>query len=171
MRPVVAQAGFTVLPSYCFADDPAMDAFLIPGGAGTRQEMYNRRLHQFVRALPESTILAALGTGPWVYAQMGLRDGLAATARKEGDLQELGPRGMVPIDRLASLAPRTVISREQIVDQGRIVTAAGISSGMEVGSHLLERAGFDPDFTREVARVMEYLDAYEVRRGHPGGAH
>ena len=171
MRPVVAQAGFTVLPNYCFADDPAMDAFLIPGGAGTRQEMYNRRLHQFIRALPESTILAALCTGPWVYAQMGLLDGLAATARKEGDPQELGPRGMVPIDRLASLSPRTVISRERIVDAGRIVTAAGISSGMEVGFHLLERAGFDPDFTREVARVMEYLDAYEVRRGRTGGAH
>ena len=44
MRPVVAQAGFTVVPNYCFADDPAMDAFLIPGGAGTRQEMYNRRV-------------------------------------------------------------------------------------------------------------------------------
>ena len=30
-----------------------MDAFLIPGGFGTRQEMYNRRLHEFVGALPE----------------------------------------------------------------------------------------------------------------------
>ena len=170
MRPVVAQAGFTVLPNYCFADDPAMDAFLIPGGAGTRQEMYNRRLHQFIRALPETTILAALCTGPWVYAQMGLLDGLAATARKEGDPQELGPRGMVPIDRLARLAPRTVISRDRVVDAGRIVTAAGISSGMELGFHLLERAGFEPDFTREVARVMEYLDAYEVRRGGRGAA-
>src|SRR5665213_4296034 len=38
MRPVQAQAGFTVLPNYCFDDTPAMDAFLIPGGFGTRQE-------------------------------------------------------------------------------------------------------------------------------------
>src|SRR4051812_41483619 len=44
-RPVQAQAGFTVLPNYAFSDRPAMDAFLIPGGFGTRQEMYNRRLH------------------------------------------------------------------------------------------------------------------------------
>ncbi|MDA8396010.1 MAG: DJ-1/PfpI family protein [Candidatus Dormibacteraeota bacterium] len=169
MRPVVAQAGLTVLPNYCFADNPAMDAFLIPGGAGTRQEMYNRRLHQFIRSLPETTILAALCTGPWVYAQMGLLDGLAATARKEGDPQELSARGMVPIDRLASLAPRAVISRDRVVDSGRIVTAAGISSGMELGFHLLERAGFEPAFTREVARVMEYLDAYEVRHGGRDG--
>jgi putative intracellular protease/amidase len=39
MRPVQTQAGFTVLPNYSFADAPAMDAFLIPGGFGTRQEM------------------------------------------------------------------------------------------------------------------------------------
>jgi transcriptional regulator GlxA family with amidase domain len=43
-RPVQAQAGFTVLPNYSFSDAPAMDAFLIPGGFGTRQEMHNRRL-------------------------------------------------------------------------------------------------------------------------------
>ena len=39
LRPVQAQAGFTVLPNYGFNDRPAMDAFLIPGGFGTRQEM------------------------------------------------------------------------------------------------------------------------------------
>ncbi|HVI84983.1 MAG TPA: DJ-1/PfpI family protein, partial [bacterium] len=41
MRPVQAQAGFTVLPNYSFLDRPAVDAFLIPGGFGTRQEMHN----------------------------------------------------------------------------------------------------------------------------------
>jgi putative intracellular protease/amidase len=39
-RPVQAQAGFTVLPHYSFNDCPAVDAFLIPGGFGTRQEMH-----------------------------------------------------------------------------------------------------------------------------------
>ena len=164
MRPVQAQAGFTILPNYSFSDRPTVDAFLIPGGAGTRQETYNRRLHEYIRSLSESTLLAALCTGPWVYAQMGLLDGLAATARKEGDPQELSSRGMVPIDRLAALAPRATISRARIVDSGRIITAAGISSGMELGFHLLRRAGFDESLRREVARVMEYLDAYDIRK-------
>src|SRR5690242_20839028 len=53
MRPVQAQAGFTVLPNYSFFDAPAMDAFLIPGGFSTRQEMHNRRLHEFIGALPQ----------------------------------------------------------------------------------------------------------------------
>ncbi|MBO0702874.1 MAG: DJ-1/PfpI family protein, partial [Candidatus Dormibacteraeota bacterium] len=52
LRPVQAQAGFTVLPNYSFAERPAMDAFLIPGGFGTRQEMHNGRLHEFIRSLP-----------------------------------------------------------------------------------------------------------------------
>jgi transcriptional regulator GlxA family with amidase domain len=63
MRPVQAQAGFTVLPNYSFSDYPAMDAFLIPGGFGTRQEMYNRRLHEFIRSLPQTTLLTSVCTG------------------------------------------------------------------------------------------------------------
>jgi transcriptional regulator GlxA family with amidase domain len=60
-RPVQTQAGFTVLPNYSFADRPALDAFLIPGGFGTRQEMHNRRLHEFIRA-PGSTVSWASST-------------------------------------------------------------------------------------------------------------
>jgi len=63
MRPVQTQAGFTVLPNYSFADRPAMDAFLIPGGYGTRQEMHNGRLHEFIRSLPESCLLTSVCTG------------------------------------------------------------------------------------------------------------
>src|SRR5215470_1477101 len=74
MRPVQAQAGFTVLPNYSFEDRPAMDAFLIPGGFGTRQEMYNARLFDFVRSLPASCLLTSVCTGSWVYARMGLLD-------------------------------------------------------------------------------------------------
>ncbi len=164
MRPVQAQAGFTVLPNYCFADRPAMDAFLIPGGYGTRQEMHNRRLHEFVRALPADTLLTSVCTGSWIYAKMGLLDGVAATNRKEPDRVESGPNGMVPIDRLAKLAPGCKVSRARVVDAGRIVTAGGIASGMEMGFHLLRRAGHDEPFIAEVARVMEYGAAYDLYR-------
>ena len=164
MRPVQAQAGFTVLPNYAFADEPAMDAFLIPGGFGTRQEMYNGRLHRFVRSLPSECLLTSVCTGSWVYGQMGLLDGIPATNRKEPDRVESSPPGKVPIDRLAEIAPGCRISRARVVDAGRIVTAGGISSGMEMGFHLLRRAGYDEPFVAEVARVMEYSRAYETYR-------
>jgi len=159
-RPVQAQAGFTVLPNYCFHDRPAMDAFLIPGGFGTRQEMHNRRLHEFVRSLPDTTLLTSVCTGSWVYGWMGLLDGLSATNRKEPDRLEASGFGKVPIDRLAEIAPACRISRSRVVDAGRMVTAGGIASGMELGFHLLRRAGYDEDVIAEIARVMEDRGAY-----------
>lgn len=164
LRPVQAQAGFTVLPNYSFADRPAMDAFLIPGGFGTRQEIRNGRLHEFVRSQPEETLLTSVCTGSWVYAKMGLLDGIAATSRKEPDRIEARPPGKVPIDRLADLAPACLVSRARVVDAGRIITAGGIASGMELGFHLLRRAGYDEDLISEVARVMEYAEAYQLYR-------
>ena len=163
-RPVQTQAGLTVLPNYSFIDKPAMNAFLIPGGFGTRQETYNPRLHEYIRSLPESTLLTSVCTGSWIYGEMGLLDGLPATSRKEGDNIENSPSGLVPIDRLAQIAPAADITRARVVDAGRIITAGGIASGMEMGFHLLRRAGFNEDLISEVARVMEYADAYALYR-------
>ena len=164
MRPVQTQAGFTVLPNYSFNDRPAMNAFLIPGGFGTRQEINNTRLHTFILSLPESTLLTSVCTGSWIYGRMGLLDGLPATNRKEPDRLEASALGKVPIDRLAEIAPACRISRARVVDAGRIVTAGGIASGMELGFHLLRRAGYDEQFIGEVARVMEYHRAYDLYR-------
>jgi len=163
-RPVQAQAGFTVLPNYSFSDRPSVDAFLIPGGFGTRQELYNQRLHEYISALPNATLLTSVCTGSWIYGRMGLLDGLPATNRKEPDRLEAGPNGKIPIDRLAEIAPACRISRARVVDAGRIITAGGIASGMEMGFHLLKRAGYDQGFIAEVARVMEYSAAYDIYR-------
>ncbi|WP_370263726.1 DJ-1/PfpI family protein [Limnobacter sp.] len=161
MRPVQTQAGLTVLPNYSFADQPDMDAFLIPGGFGTRQELNNGRLHQYIRSLPEQCLLTSVCTGSWIYGRMGLLDGLAATNRKEPDRLEASHLGKTPIDRLAEIAPACQVSRARVVDAGRMVTGGGIASGMELGFHLLRRAGYDEEFIADVARVMEYSKAYE----------
>lgn len=141
-----------------------MDAFLIPGGFGTRQEIRNGRLHEFIRSQPETTLLTSVCTGSWIYGQMGLLDGISATSRKEPDRVEAGPSGKVPIDRLADIAPACRISRARIVDAGRIITAGGIASGMELGFHLLRRAGYAEGLIDEVARVMEYQQGYKLYR-------
>ncbi len=105
-----------------------MDAFLIPGGFGTRQEVHNRRLHEFIRALPESCLLTSVCTGSWVYGRMGLLDGVPGTNRKKPDRIEASGFGKVPIDRLAEIAPKALIRRARVVDAKRIVTASGITS-------------------------------------------
>ncbi|MFT4174040.1 MAG: DJ-1/PfpI family protein [Rhodocyclaceae bacterium] len=164
LRPVQTQAGLTVMPAYGFGDEPAMDAFVIPGGFGTRQEMHNARLHRFIRQLPANCLLASVCTGSWIYARMGLLDGLPATNRKEPDRLEASHLGKTPIERLAEIAPACLISRARVVDAGRLVTAGGISAGMELGFHLLRRAGYDERFIEDVARVMEYHRAYDQYR-------
>lgn len=164
LRPVQTQAGLTVLPAYGFNDAPAMDAFLIPGGFGTRQEMHNRRLHAYISALPADCLLTSVCTGSWIFARMGLLNGRAATSRKEPDRLEASHLGRTPIDRLAALAPACRVSRARVVDTGRVITAGGIASGHELGLHLLRRAGYAEDFIEETARVMEYHRAYALYR-------
>jgi len=164
LRPVQTQAGLTVVPAYGFNDSPAMDALLIPGGLGTRQEMHNRRLHDYIRAQPSDCLLTSVCTGSWIYARMGLLDGLPATSRKEPDRLEASHLGRTPIDRLATLAPACRVSRARVVDAGRVVTAGGISSGHELGLHLLRRAGYAESFIEDTARIMEYHRAYALYR-------
>jgi len=158
--PVEATAGLRVAPRYGLNDRPDMDAFLIPGGIGTRREMHNGRLLDFVRGLPEKTCLVSVCTGSWIYGAAGVLDGLRATSRKNGDPSEK----LVPIDRLAKIAPKCSIDRHRIVDQGRVITAGGISSGLETGLYLLLRFGHDDAFVDSVARIMEYEQQWTLMK-------
>jgi transcriptional regulator GlxA family with amidase domain len=160
MAPVVATAGLRVMPKYCLNDNPSMDAFLIPGGIGLRPEIHNKRLINFVKALPEETMLVSVCTGSWVYGVAGLLDGIKATNRKSQDPSE----PITPIDRLAQIAPQCIIDRHRVVDTGRIVTGGGITSGIEVGFHLLKRFGYDVDFVKKVAYIMEYEKQWDLMK-------
>jgi len=158
--PIQTTAGMTVIPRYSLDDRPDMDAFLIPGGIGTRREMHNGRLLTFVRALPETTLRVSVCTGSWIYGNAGILDGIRATSRKNGDPSEQ----LVPIDRLARIAPKCKIDRHRVVDQGRVITAGGISSGLETGLYLLLRFGHDQAFVDSVARIMEYERQWELMK-------
>jgi hypothetical protein len=52
-----------------------------------------------------------------------------------------------------------------VVDLGRIITGAGIATGMEAGFHLLRRAGYDENFIKVIARIMKSSEAYDVYSG------
>lgn len=158
--PVKTAGNMMVVPRYCLRDQPDMDAFLIPGGIGTRTEMHNGRLIDFVRSLPAKTYLASVCTGSWIYAKAGLLDGLKATNRKHADPSEK----LVPIDRLAEIAPKCSVDRHRIVDAGRVISAGGISSGLEMGLYLLLRFGHDDDFVNRVAYIMEYDQQWELMK-------
>ncbi|MCO8245463.1 MULTISPECIES: DJ-1/PfpI family protein [unclassified Haladaptatus] len=157
---VKTTANMRVTPRYSLDQNPTMDAFLIPGGIGTRREMHNKRLHEFIQDLPDETLLVSVCTGSWIYGKIGLLDDRKATNRKHGDPSE----ETVPIERLAEIAPDTDIDEHRVVDTGRIMTAGGISSGIEMGFHLLSRFGYDEEFITEVAYIMEYDQQWELMK-------
>jgi transcriptional regulator GlxA family with amidase domain len=161
LSPVKTTANLTVTPNYGLDQNPDLDAFLIPGGVGTRTEMHNGRLINFTKQLPEKTLLVSVCTGSWIYGKAGILDGVKATNRKHGDPSEK----VVPIDRLADIAPKCTIDKHRIVDTGRIITAGGISSGLEMGFHLLKRFGKNEDFVDTVASIMEYDKQWELMKG------
>ncbi len=158
--PVTATGNLTVSPRYNLDHKPDMDAFLIPGGIGSRAEMHNGRLIDFIKKLPEKTLLVSVCTGSWIYGIAGLLDGLEATNRKSGDPSEK----VLPIERLKEIAPKCKIDRHRIVDTGRIVTGGGITSGLEMGFHLLERFGYDEAFLGTVAHIMEYEQQWQLMK-------
>ena len=160
LSPVQATGNLSVNPRYSLDQKPDMDAFLVPGGIGTRAEMHNGRLLEFVKGLSEKTLLVSVCTGSWVYGKAGLLDGVKATNRKNGDPSEK----IVPIDRLAQISPKTIIDRHRIVDSGRIITAGGITSGLEMGFYLLERFGYDEKFVNEIAYIMEYEKQWQLMK-------
>jgi transcriptional regulator GlxA family with amidase domain len=157
---ITATGNLKVMPRYSLDQNPSMTAFVIPGGIGTRTEIHNGRLIQFLHRLPKTTLICSICTGSWVLGIAGLLDGLKATSRKEADPSEQ----MTPLDRLKTYAAKCELDRARVVDNGRVITAGGISSGMEMGFHLLERHGYDEKFVREVARIMEYGRQWELMR-------
>ena len=163
-RPVQCQAGFTVLPNYSISDAPAMNAFLIPGGFGTRQETYNGRLHSYINSLPKDCLLTSVCTGSWMYGEMGLLDGLVATNRKEPDFQEMSANGMVPIDRLTallrSLPPVKLAVPGWLTAVVSLLQAESVPVWKWAFTCLGERGMIRRLFPK--CRVMEYSGAYEL---------
>ena len=163
LEPVPSDCGLSLMPTKTFEDCPPLDLVCIPGGVGVSVPMRDEPTMAWLRAQGErAQYVTSVCTGSWIYGRMGLLDGIPATNRKEPDRVEASHLGKLPIDRLAEIAPACRISHARVVDAGRIVTAGGIASGMELGFHLLRRAGYDEGFIRDVARCMEYSAAYDT---------
>ena len=165
LRPIEVSAGLKVMPSYSLEDPPRIDALLLPGGLGVRREMTSEPLRLFIMGLPGDCILASVCSGSLILGRMGLLDGILATTRKEPDRGALSSSQSSMLTALEDVAPRSRISHARLVDCGRIITAGGASAGLELGLHLLRRAGHDESFVAEVARVMDYTVGYEMYVG------
>jgi transcriptional regulator GlxA family with amidase domain len=144
-RPVLARNGLSVNPRYTIENAPAPAILVVPGGFGTRREMHNPVLLEWIqRVAAVNEITFSVCTGALLLGRAGLLDGRRATTHF-GALREL--------EQAAPLA--TVAEHVKVVDNGRIVTSAGISAGIEAALHLVGRIMGLPHAI-ETARYMEY---------------
>lgn len=145
LRPVTARNGLSVNPRHNLENGPAPDILLIPGGLGTRREMHNRTLTDWIaRRAEKAELVLSVCTGALLLAQAGLLDGLEATTHHGA------------LDLLRETAPRTRISPEKrFVDNGRVIVSAGISAGIDMSLYVVARLLGEAEAWK-TARYMEY---------------
>ena len=134
--------GLRILPDVTLTACPDLDILVVPGGKGRLAAMKNANLRQFIQAQAnQARFITSVCTGAFLLAEAGLLAGRQATTYHEC-LDELSRYGVE-------------VLTAKVVDAGRIITAGGVSSGLELGFYLLQKM-FGPDMAREVARKIEY---------------
>ena len=139
-----ARNGLVIRPTLTLADAITPRVLVIPGGYGTRPLMRDESVLSWIRAnAAKSEIVYSVCTGALLLAAAGMLRDLPATTHHGA------------MDELRQAEPRCEVVDRRIVDNGTIVTAAGISSGIDGAFHVLSRlAGLDVAI--ETARYMEY---------------
>jgi transcriptional regulator GlxA family with amidase domain len=140
-----ARNGLKVVPHYLIESCPSPHVLIVPGGVGTRALLGKPALLEWLRQRSaKSEITMSVCTGALVLAKAGLLDGLRATTHHDC------------FDLLRELGPKTeVIETDRFVDNGHILTAAGISAGIDCSLHAIERL-LGTDAAAATAGYMEY---------------
>jgi transcriptional regulator GlxA family with amidase domain len=140
-----ARNGLVVTPTHSFASCPPIDILLIPGGFGTRREMRNPVVLEWVAKHGRGCeLLLSVCTGALILGSAGLLDGLSATTHH------------MAFPELRAAAPHTAIHEDaRIVDNGRVILSSGVSAGIDMALHVVAHLHGD-DLARETARYMEY---------------
>ncbi|HVU22866.1 MAG TPA: DJ-1/PfpI family protein [Opitutus sp.] len=143
-----ARNGLKIVPDFTLENCPPPHLLVVPGGQGTRALLKMPALHEWLRVKSRSAeTVMSVCTGSLVLAAAGLLDGLRATTHHER------------LDLLRTLAPRTtIVENERFVDNGKVLTAAGISAGIDCSLHLVGRL-LGPAVADDTARYMEYRRA------------
>jgi len=150
---VVATGGLKVVPDHTLEDCPPLDVLVVPGGWGTRREMMNDRLIAWIAERGQQvTTLTSVCIGSLLLGKAGLLDGRRATTHWRV-LEEM--RGLFPAVR--------VIDDQHVVEEGNIITSAGISAGIDMALQVVARHHGDA-VARATARYMEYPFPEDSRR-------
>jgi transcriptional regulator GlxA family with amidase domain len=146
--------GMRIVADYSFDDCPQLDYLLIPGGQGTRNEVNNTNLLEFVRRQAASCReILSVCTGSFILQAAGLLDGKCATTH------------WASLERLRAL-PEVCVTEKRFVRDGNVWTAAGVSAGIDLALALVaDQAG------EEVAGQVQLYAEYYPNNKRYGEAH
>jgi len=143
--PVLARNQLSVSPRYTLVDCPPPDILVVPGGRGTRREMNNAGLIEWIKTTAaRAEFVLSICTGALLLAKAGLLDSLKATTHHGA------------LDLLREVAPNTTIfDNQRVIDNGKIIVSAGVSAGIDAAFHVIARL-LGEEEAMETARYMEY---------------
>jgi transcriptional regulator GlxA family with amidase domain len=144
-NPITTTGGMKVLPHYTFDGCPRVDILVCPGGWGTRKELKNPIMLEWLRARATGVeTLAAVCTGSMLLGCAGLLDGLHATTHWRS------------LDWMRESFPTVSVEYgKHFVQDGRVLTSAGISAGIDMSLKVVANY-FGEEIARATARHMEY---------------
>jgi transcriptional regulator GlxA family with amidase domain len=138
--------GLRVIADYSFDTAPKADIILVPGGMGTRTEVDNPRMMEYLRwAGAEAEIATSVCTGSFLLERTGLLQGRRATTH------------WASLDRLREIGTVEVVE-DRWVDEGSVITSSGVSAGIDMALYLVGRL-WGPEAARRVQKGIEYFPA------------
>jgi transcriptional regulator GlxA family with amidase domain len=142
---VTTTGGMKVIPQYSFENCPRLDILVVPGGWGTRKELNNKVMLEWLRSrAAEVETLTSVCTGSMLLGFAGLIDGLHATTHWRS------------LDWMRDSFPAVFVEYEQhVVEDGRVFTSAGISAGIDMALKVVARY-YGDHIARATAVHMEY---------------
>jgi transcriptional regulator GlxA family with amidase domain len=143
IEPIATDTSLRLVPQKSFAEALAPFGLLVPGGYGaSREAMRNDAIRRYVEtAAATAELIASIGTGSLILAEAGLLAGREATTH------------WAYADQLNELGARYV--RRRWMDDGRFVTAAGVTAGIDMALHLVGRLTSE-SWARTTQLVIEY---------------
>jgi putative intracellular protease/amidase len=143
--PVKSTQGAETVAQYSFEDCPELDILMVPGGAGTMRELGNAKMLEFIRKQHEQADLTtSVCSGSAILAKAGVLDGHKATSNKQ-------------FFNLATAQSKDVdwVWEARWVDDGKVVTSSGVSAGMDMALHVIQRF-YGEDAAVAIAEGTEY---------------
>lgn len=144
MQPITTRAGLKIYPDYSLSEHPPIDCLIVPGGVVTTELDRVDVINWIGQSAATARITASVCTGAFLLAKAQLLDGRDATTHWED------------IDDLKAMFPAvSVLSGRRWVDVGSVVSSAGISAGIDMSLHLVERLA-SRELAERTARQMEF---------------